>query len=95
MDKKALIQEILRCADEWGGGRSGAITAAPLKQFGEVWWANGQWHFSEEHAEIAVYTAKQASGQEFGHGEFEVFTSAQPEVTVAPPYSTKEFFGID
>lgn len=71
MNKQALIRAILRAADNRPRATAEHVVD-PLRYFGQVWFAEGHWWFSEESAEISTYTANGVSGSVFGYGQFEV-----------------------
>jgi len=80
VDKKALIQAILRAADNRSRAQAEHVVD-PLRYFGTVWFAEGHWCFSEQRAEISTYTATGYSSNFFNEAEF-VVTKPVDEVEV-------------
>lgn len=94
MDKEYLIRTILAEADKKGNTSLGSAIVEPLRRFGQAWWAGGNWHFSEQRAEIALYSANTVSRNVFGEGGFEVKQPTPEQVQEAiDAWNSGEIFG--
>lgn len=88
-----LIRAILRAADNRPRAQAEHVVD-PLRYFGQVWFAEGHWRFSEQRAEISTYTANGGSSNVYGEGQFEVKQPTPEQVQEAiDAWNSGEIFG--